>query len=284
MRVYLGEASRYVDQDRDGRGPIVNPAAHPPLVTEAEWQAAQMTPRLESVGNGGSERPLLSELIRCAGCRFSMSLGRGPKGERLYRCRAKHASGTCPSPASILAEPIEAFVEEAVLAEIDGIVKFFPSSADRERAVDALARARGDLDEFRRDTAGRRKLGAAEWHEFLDAHLAAVREAEAELERLNLQAGAMEVGLSRDHYSALPRSDRREVLAGFIDTVMVRRSRGRGRNVDPIDTRARILWRGQGPVDLPRRRVTNAVVSFEFEENVEAGAVAAQDGGERLEA
>ena len=213
-----------------------------------------------------------------------MSLGRGPKGERLYRCRAKHASGTCPSPASILAEPIEAFVEQAVLAEIDGIVKFFPSSADRERAVDALARARGDLDEFRRDTAARRKLGAAEWHEFLDAHLAAVREAEAELDRLNLQAGAMEVGLSRDHYSALPRSDRREVLAGFIDTVMVRRSRGRGRNVDPIDTRARILWRGQGPVDLPRRRVTNAVVSFEFEENVEAGAAAAQDGGERLEA
>ena len=52
MRVYLGEASRYVDQDRDGRGPIVNPAAHPPLVTEAEWQAAQMTPRLESAGNG----------------------------------------------------------------------------------------------------------------------------------------------------------------------------------------------------------------------------------------
>jgi site-specific DNA recombinase len=274
-RVYRGEASRYVDQDVDGRGAMVNPDAHPPLVTEAEWQAAQMTPRATK-SSTGKPLPLLSGLIRCAGCRYGMSLGRGPNKERLYRCRAKHASGKCPSPASILADIIEPYVEELVIAEVDGLVKFVPDSAEREGAVEELQRARTDLDEFRRDRAARRKLGPA-WHDWLDTYLQAVNEAEAELERLDLAVGPAMQGLTREHYLALPTDDRREVLAGFMDAVMVKRSRGRGRNTDPVDERARILWRGQAPSNLPRRRVVNEIVSFDFEDNVEAGVVAAED-------
>jgi DNA invertase Pin-like site-specific DNA recombinase len=275
-RVYRGEASRYVDQDLDGRGPVVNGEAHPALVTEEEWQAAQMNPRIAKGGRNGKAAPLLSELIRCQGCRYSLSLGRGPKGERLYRCRAKHASGSCSSPASVMAEAIEAYVEEAVLSEIDGFVKLVPDSGERERASEGVARARADLDDFRRDRAARRKLGP-EWHEWLDTYLGAVHEADADLERLNLRAGMGGEGLTRDHFLALPSDDRREVLAGFIDCVFVRRSRGRGRNVDPLDERTRILWRGQGPADLPRRRVANAIVPFDFDDGVEAGMSAAKN-------
>ncbi len=274
-RVYRGEASRYVQQDVDDRGPVVNAEAHPALVTEQDWQAAQMNPRIAKGGRDGNPAPLLSELIRCQGCRYSLSLGRGPKGERLYRCRAKHASGRCPSPASVMAESIEAHVEEAVLSEIDGRVRLVPDSAERERASSALDQARGDLDDFRRDRAARRKLGAEGWHDWLDTYLAAVREAEAALDRLNLQVGLGSEGVTREHYLALPSDDRREVLAGFIDTVIVRRSRGRGRNVDPIGQRSRILWRGQAPADLPRRRVANPIVPFDFEDRVEAGVAAA---------
>lgn len=273
-RVYRGEASRYVHQDVDDRGPVVTPNAHPTLVTEQEWQAAQMNPRIAKGGRNGKPAPLLSELIRCQGCRYSLSLGRGPKGERLYRCRAKHASGRCPSPASVTAEAIEAHVEEAVLSEIEGRVRLVPDSAERERTASVLEQARADLDDFRRDRAARRKLGA-EWHDWLDTYLAAVREAETELDRLNLQAGLGSEGLTREHYLALPSGDRREVLAGFIDCVFVRRSRGRGRNVDPIDRRTRILWRGQAPTDLPRRRVANVIAPFDFEDGVEAGVAAA---------
>jgi site-specific DNA recombinase len=283
-RIYRGEASRYVDQDKDGRGPVVNRDAHPALVTEAEWQAAQMDPRIAKGGRNGKPAPLLSELIRCQGCRYSLSLGRGPKGERLYRCRAKHASGQCPSPASILADTIEGFAEAAVLDGIDGLVRFVPDSRERERVMATLEQARSDLEAFRGDRAARRKLGDSGWHEWLDDYLRAVREAEVELERLNTQIGAVREGLTRDHYLALPQSDRREVLAGFIDTIVVRRSRGRGRNVDPIDTRVRILWRGEAPADLPRRRVSGPIVSFEFEQDVEPGMVAAQHGAERIEA
>jgi site-specific DNA recombinase len=273
-RVYRGEASRYVQQDVDDRGPVVNAEAHPALVTEQEWQAAQMNPRIAKGGRNGKPAPLLSELIRCQGCRYSLSLGRGPKGERLYRCRAKHASGRCPSPASVTADAIEAHVEETVLSEIEGRVRLVPDSSERERAGEALVHARTDLDDFRRDLAARRKLGP-EWHEWLDEYLGAVRAAETEVERLNMQAGLGSEGLTSEHYLTLPSDDRREVLAGFIDTVVVRRSRGRGRNVDPIAERSRILWRGQAPADLPRRRVANAIVPFHFEDGVEAGVPAA---------
>jgi len=277
-RVYRGEASRYVDQDVDGRGPVVNPDAHPALVTEADWQAAQMQTRLAVGGRSdGQPLPKLSGLIRCAGCRYGMSLGRGPKRERMYRCRAHHASGDCPSPASVLAEAMESHVEAAVLAEIDGVATLVPDSTEREQAASDLEQARSDLDGLRRDRAARRKLGA-EWHDWLDTYLAAVREAEAELRQLDSRSSAALVGLTRDHYLALPTDDRREVLAGFLDAVMVRRSRGRGRNVDPIDRRTRILWRGDAPADLPRPRVTSPVVSFDFgEDHVEAGVTAAQD-------
>jgi site-specific DNA recombinase len=271
-RVYRGESSRYVNQDVDGRGAIVTPDAHPALVTEQEWQAAQMNPRIAKGGRNGKPAPLLSELIRCQGCRYSLSLGKGPKGERLYRCRAKHASGRCPSPASVLADAIEVHVEETVLSEVEGRVRLVPDSSERERAVAELKRAREDLDGFRRDLAARRKLGA-EWHDWLDTYLRAVREAETALERLDLEVGLSRKGLTRDHYLALPSDDRREVLAGFIDTVIVRRSQGRGRNVDPISDRTRILWRGQAPDDLPRRRIANVIAPFDFEDGVEAGVL-----------
>ena len=38
-----------------------------------------------------------------------------------------------------------------------------------------------------------------------------------------------------------------------------------------------MLWRGQAPSDLPRRRVVNVIRSFDFEDHVEAGVAAAQD-------
>lgn len=274
-RVYRGEASRYVEQDIDGRGPIVNPNAHPALVTEQEWQAAQMDPRIAQGGSNGKPLPLLSGLIRCAGCRYAMSKG-AAHGSATYRCRRDHASGRCPEPAMILMETIEDHVEQTVLSEIDGMAKIVPDSTERDRAVAELEQARADLDDFKGDRAARRKLGA-QWHEWLDTYLAAVRKAEAALDRIDQQLGVVREGLTREHYLSLPPADRREVLAGFIDCVFVRRSRGRGANVDPISDRSRILWRGQGPDDLPRRRIVNEIRSFDFEDHIETGVASAQD-------
>jgi site-specific DNA recombinase len=271
-RVYRGEASRYVDQDVDGRGAIVNPDAHPALVTEAQWQAAQTAqPRVGGQGNG--ETGLLAGLVRCGGCRHMMSAGRDHNGGRTYGCRGKKSTGRCGEPATIMADRLEQHVEGLVLAEIDAAVKIVPSSGDRAAAVEQLALARTDLAEFRADTAARRKLGSEQWHEWLDGYMQAVRRSKGELERLNAQEGVSTIGIARDHYLSLPTDDRRQVLAGFVDAVMVRRSKGRGRNSDPVDRRVQVLWRGQAPADLPRRRVASPIVPFDFDaDDVVAGA------------
>jgi hypothetical protein len=181
-------------------------------------------------------------------------------------------------------EKVEARVEELVLAELDRVAtQTLPDSSDRDLAVEDLQLARRDLDQFRRDTAARRKLGEL-WHDTLDGYLATVREAESRVEQLTLEAGVVTEGLTRDHYLSLPRDARREVLAGFIDAVMVRRSRGRGRHVDSIESRTRVLWRGQAPGDLPRPRVSSPIVPFDFNEGeVDSAVAAAENGAKHLQ-
>lgn len=276
-RVYLGEASRYVSQNVDDRDPVINKEAHPALVDEQLWLAAQRKPRLSPVAEPDS--PLLSGLVRCSGCRYRMSKGKGGRDRiDLMRCRRVHASGTCSCPVSVALMHLTEYVEGLVLEQLDGETELVPDSAERDAAAETVRVAREDLEGFRQDRAARRKLGAA-WHDWLDDYLRALAEAEAELERLDGLIGAVEGGLTRDHYLALPTADRRQVLGEMIDAVFVRRSRGRGANVDPIENRVLILWRGEGPADLPRTRVVNDVRPFTWpEDGVVAGVRPAQGG------
>lgn len=279
-RVFVGEASRYVVQDKDGRGPVVNPNAHPAIVTEAEWQAAQANPRIaKGTHKDGTPYPLLSGLVRCAGCRYLMSQGTA-FDQQIYRCRHKHASGTCPNPARISATALEAHVDSVIAAQFEGLMQEVADDADRDRLTAELAQARGDLDDFRRDRDARRKLGA-EWHEWLDTYLTAVRELEGELATIDNQFGNLDVDgerLTAEVYRELDQDSRREVIAAMMDTVMVKPSRGRGQHTDPLPVRTRILWRGQGPTDLPRRRVVNVIKSFDFdgEDKVATGILTSQ--------
>jgi hypothetical protein len=155
---------------------------------------------------------LLSGLVRCAGCRYRMSKGKGPQGEDMYRRRGRHASGTCPETAAILTETLDDYVEKVILAELDTAATLVPDTANRDEALAALEAAQAELEDFRQDTAARKKLGAA-WHEWLDVYLHNVKEAEIALGRINELAGvAGSEGLARDHYLALPTDERREVL------------------------------------------------------------------------
>jgi DNA invertase Pin-like site-specific DNA recombinase len=278
-RVYLGEASRYVGQDEDDRGPVVNAEAHPAIVESAEFEAAQADPTIAWGGaQDGADPWLLQGFVRCAGCRYSLSLGRGPRGESMLRCRAKHASGRCPEPASIKAETLTDYVQGVVLDALDGIAELVPDSRDRERLRHELEIARREYDELRHDTEARRRLGHDDWLDTLSAFKGGVDGLQRQLDQAEAQVGAIEEGPTRDAYLALSVDRQRRVLAGFIDCVMVRRSRGRGRNVDPVETRSRILWRGEAPDDLPRKRRANEIRPFAFEDDVEARVLLPQDG------
>ena len=57
-------------------------------------------------------------------------------------------------------------------------------------------------------------------------------------------------------YPDLPVSDRKRILGSSIDAVIVDRAHSR----IPVGDRARILWRGEGPEDLPRRGRDNGPI------------------------
>jgi site-specific DNA recombinase len=246
-RVYLGEARS---------GEYVNADAHEPIVSRAEWDAAQgaraPTPTV-------TEGLLLSGLVRCAGCRYLMRTDKmtDGKGERLsfYRCRKRHPGGVCPAPASTLARVLDPLVEEVFLREIaDPQGPFAEASqllAVIEEAQKQLDDAEHELGEYMAVSVT--GVGRAAYQDGLDARVGAVEEARRELaEARQRSALAATVKLTPgelvEAWPELTVPERREVLAATLDCVVV----SQGRKL-PIGERVRVYSKGAAPADLPRR-------------------------------
>jgi len=205
-RVYLGEIRA---------GPAVNTDAHPPIVTRAEWEAAQAT-RAPRAPRG--EGQLLSGIIRCASCSYGLSPNTdGQRGYSRYDCRKHTPGGTCPEPVGISVRATDEHVETAFLESL-GTVR-----------VEATA----DSDELERllaDVEAAAMLAQA--HRALPAAIPATE----------LQAA----------WPTLAKSEKRQILAAAVDAVFVRRASRPGRGT-PVGERVQIVWRGDGPLDLPGR-------------------------------
>jgi phage terminase large subunit-like protein len=84
-----------------------NRGAHPAIVDEDLWRAAQVRVRSHPGGRRRDTIALLHGIIRCAGCRFQMSRAlTNSQGyaRDYYHCRAFRVSGRCPSPAAVRAD------------------------------------------------------------------------------------------------------------------------------------------------------------------------------------
>jgi hypothetical protein len=206
-----------------------------------------------------------------------MSKGTGPRKESMYRCRGEHASGSCQNRAFIKAEALDEYVEEVFLDGLDQQAEAVPDTADRDEAMRALEEARAATEDFRQDTVARKKLGTA-WHDWLDVYLNVERKAEAKLAQVQDATSATgRLRLLRDDYLALPLAERRAILVGAIDAVMLCPSRAGGRNVDPTPERVRILWRGEAPDNLLRQRRRNPIRPFAFDgDDIPAGVPATE--------
>jgi hypothetical protein len=102
-RVYLGEAYN---------GDLVNPQAHEPLVTRADWERAQ---RISARPPTRNRKALLAGLIYCDSCgRLMTRQSDGKRGYTNYRCRVRHADGVCPAPARVSTRIAERFVWDEV--------------------------------------------------------------------------------------------------------------------------------------------------------------------------
>jgi DNA invertase Pin-like site-specific DNA recombinase len=248
-RVYLGEARS---------GHHTNPSAHAPLVSPAEWEAAQGHRHVSAPRNG--DGLLLSGLVRCAGCRYLMKPDsmRGRNGERigLYRCRGRHSAGRCTAPASVLARVLDPHVEEQFLAAIapnGPLAEAVEASVAVEKALQEIEQAEHELDAFLSDLQLREMIGEDRYRRQAEARTEAVVDAEAKLadarQRGALSGGLLTSGALAEAWPGLTIAEKRTLLTASVDAVFIRRT---GTNV-PVDDRALVLWRGEAPDNLPRR-------------------------------
>jgi hypothetical protein len=267
-RVYLGVAFW---------GQVENPHAHTPLIGADLWHAAQRRVQAYSKTRQTADAALLHGIVRCAGCRFQMSRALNTSGGRqrlYYRCRVHRVSGICDAPASVRADSgdgLEAYVEQVVEQELDRRAQTFSSvqdASDLATAIAELDAASADLDELRQDTSAKRRLGAR-WLSFLEPYLQAEEAAEARVDELRTIHRTPVAGLTSHAYRARSRSERTEILGAMIDTVFVRSVGGpRGRYAVSLDRdRVRILWRGQGPDDLPASNQASITLPWAWPEN-----------------
>jgi site-specific DNA recombinase len=241
-RAYLGEA-------RSGR--FVNKDAHPAIVTESEWHAAQgvRSAPVPRVGQGA----LLSGLLRCSGCRYVMKpdtmVDRDGSKIRLYRCRGDHAVGRCPEPSSVLGRVIEPHVEELFFGGLPGILAYGESD---HGDADEVRRRRDDaeraLEEWVTMPAATR-LRSDLYEAGLELRQAELDEAQREVEELDGDdqlAPLRDADLRERYRNEMDIAEQRRLLTLGLDAIMIRRGR-------VLDDRVLLIWRGQAPDDFPAR-------------------------------
>jgi site-specific DNA recombinase len=246
----------YLGQARSGS--IVKEGAHEALVSRAEFDAAQsvkkslLTPRDGSLAG----KAMLGGLARCAGCGHTLKItGNTDKkrGERypMYYCTGRYASGPCPSRANVRSSLLDAYVEEQVLhalSEEDGLLaQAVDASEALEDGARAVAEAEHELDLFVTNPKLLTLLGEAKFVEGVDARQRALDEAREALAELRSQSSLADELADGDLLKAWPTlttQEKRRLLHGLLDRVVVTRARGRGKNANPVAERTQIVLRG----------------------------------------
>jgi hypothetical protein len=234
-RTYLGEARG---------GGIVNPDAHPPLVTRTEFEAAQVAQadgRRDRASDGGA---LLAGIVHCDGCGNTLTrISNGARGYHNYKCRKRNGNGICKAPAGISVTRADAYVEREFLAALEReplAAKGRPSDGVLERAVEALEAAEAELAEYR-DANLVSVIGR-------DAYLDGLtkRQAKVDAARRNLgEAGTSApegIREARKLWPDLSTRERRQLLASVLDRVVVTAAPGAGRGA-PVEDRLRLVWK-----------------------------------------
>lgn len=238
-RTYLGEA-RY--------GDTVNAGAHEPLVTRAEWEAAQQATLLRRPREVGS---LLAGIARCAGCGYVMSREtsgavRAPHRYVFYACRKYHAGGACPAPTKISQPLLDEHVERLFLDRLVDLPVADLQPVDTDRGlVDAVELAEAELVAYR-DANLVSILGVEAYRAGLAERAQRVDAARFELQarRRHLVAAVPAVSLL-EAWPDLGREERRRILAAGIDAVFVKPAH-LGRRGTPVEERCRVLFASDG--------------------------------------
>jgi site-specific DNA recombinase len=248
---WLGSTVQHILSNRIYRGELIaggytNSSAYDPIVSEPEWQAAQIKGKTQP---RTKHDVLLTGLVRCAGCRYMMSPSYTVTKEKgrtyktpVYRCRGRHGAGHCPSPTTIARKKLEPYVEAAFLEHMAGTrLTAEKSNANQDKAVAELERLEGELKLFAADTTARSALGETAYHTALRSRSQGVEEARAHVKTTAAEALSIDVG----QWTDLMVSEQRQVMSAALDVIFVRRGA-------TVEDRILVIWRGDLKDDLPR--------------------------------
>lgn len=245
-RVYLGELRV---------GAYLNPSAHPPLIDQATFDAAQLD-RPRPSRRKDRAPALLAGLVRCASCGHAMT--RKNAATSNYACGYRGSGFRCPAPVGIAERLLDAHVWEIALTEArHAIVRATRSGgevaeirqrladAEREEAVylEAVSAAEIGADAFAQG-ARNRHATVVDLRELLDVALAA-------------QAVPPEIRSGAEALAAVDPHRRNRLLRALFEAVVVYPV-GRGRKVDPAE-RVRVLRHGAGVVAMKRGQASGGL-------------------------
>lgn len=247
--VYLGQA-------RSGK--VVNQHAHQPLVTRAEWDAAQSTQKSLFKQRDGSvaSKAMLGGIVRCAGCGHTLKItGNTDKktGERypIYYCVGRYATGPCPARANARASVLDTYVEHEVLQALQHEDGLLAQAATASKAIEAAARAvdeaEHELDLYINNPKLLSLLGETKFLEGAETRQTALDQTRQELTQLRQQSSLAAELADGDLLAAWPDltvQQKRRLMHGLLDEVVLTRAHGRGRHANPISERTTILLRG----------------------------------------
>jgi hypothetical protein len=170
---------------------------------------------------------------------------------RIYSCRGKRSSGTCRSRSAVLGSVVEPWVVERFFERAgDFKVGKFERAQAVEDAERDLAAAETELEAFLLSDVGS-IAGAERFREGVVARQAVIDEAQEALAAATGAAGWIdhpELLTMQGMWPTLEVAHQRSLLAAGIDAIFLRSV---GQANTPIADRARILWRGEAPADLP---------------------------------
>jgi len=246
----------YTGQARSGK--VVKEGAHEPLVTRAEFDAAQAVKKSLLRQRDGSiaSQAMLGGIAHCAGCGHTLKItGNTEKktGHRypVYYCVGRYAKGPCPARAtaraSLLDDHVEQQVVEALQADDGLLAQAVAASEQIEDAARSVAEAEHELDLFVNNPKLLTLLGEKKFLEGVEARQQALDEVRAALADARAQSAlADELGdgdLLRA-WPSLTTQERRKLMHGLLDRVVVTRADGRGRHARPVGERTQIILRG----------------------------------------
>jgi site-specific DNA recombinase len=238
-RVYLGELQV---------GRHVNRSAHPALVSEDTWLAAQPT-RMSRPPRSAEPMALLAGLVRCASCGHLMTRGRSGD-QRIYGCPHHHSAGDCPRPATITLPILDEYVTAIARAEL---ARWSVRAASDGKALRSARRA---VIEAERELAayleGVAAAGLAPGR-YADGARKRADGVEKARERLATLLERERTRIDGDPLKAweeMSQVQRNRLLGSLIEAVIVVPV-GRGRRVPPGE-RARVVGHGAGLVERYR--------------------------------